>query len=489
MRPSIEQQVRDFVGAERKRIEPPALMSHRILHALEQEAPRPPRRASTVVPAVAAMAAMVVIAIGVVWLRAAPHPSAAMAQGSWSKAPSMLEGRGAQTATLLPNGNVLVVGGSQIWRAVASAALFVPSTNSWRPAGSMSTPRMGQTATLLNNGDVLVAGGSDADLATIDAVSSSELYDPKTNSWSPAASMHVARAFHTATLLPDGRVAIIGGVEQINQRYVALADVELYDPTRNTWSIAAPEPRPRGMHAAVLLNDGRILILGGSGSRPVAARPGALATQNSVDLYDPSTNSWSLLPSMHYARALPTGMLLPDGRVLVIGDDGPNEGTAELFNPRSERWSDAPTPGLRAESVAVRLRSGEILVAGGVGESSATLFDWRRNAWHDAGHMQNVRASASGTLLANGDVLVAGGFGHLIAPFATAEIYDSRGRSSLATARTPVPPSRLIEVTPVAGGVALLLVLLSRLLRERPWRRHPDQWITFPASRTDRMDD
>lgn len=241
------------------------------------------------------------------------------------------------------------------------------------------------------------------------------------------------------------------------------------------------------MHAAVSLNDGRILILGGSGS--YAAVPGSvpLVTLNTADLYDPAANSWSRLPSMHYPRAFPTGTLLPDGLVLVVGDEGVNEGTAELFDPESGRWSDAPPPGLRAETVAVALANGDVLVAGGVGQSSARLFDWRRNVWVDAGEMHAVRASATGIRLANGDVLVTGGFGNLAYPFASAEIYDPRGQTSVAMARARSQPGLLVGITPVAGGIILLLVMLAWLLNQRR-HGHPDQWVTFPASKAERFD-
>jgi hypothetical protein len=92
---------------------------------------------------------------------------------------------------------------------MSGVAASAPST--WAPTGSMSTARFGHTATLLPNGTVLVAGGERCDSSSCDYLSSAELYDPGTGTWTPTGSMRMARQDHTATLLRDGKVLVASG--------------------------------------------------------------------------------------------------------------------------------------------------------------------------------------------------------------------------------------------------------------------------------------
>ena len=472
MRPAtIEERVRDYVEAERAQIRVPPVMASRILHAVEvsrRPAPRPPRLASLRVAA--AVAGVLLVGAGIAWVRTAQSP-AGLAQGKWLPAPAMGVGRGYQTATSLPNGKVLVVGGSQTNRILASTELYDPRTRSWSSAGTLTTPRSLHTATLLKNGKVLVVGGSNARPSSLGSLATAELYDPQSNSWTLAASMHTPRSYHTATLLPDGRVLVVGGIEASNDvTGTVLASAELYDPLTNSWTPAAPLPVARARHAAVLLADHRVLVIGGTDSEHLPSS----SYFPTAELYDPASQSWSLVASMNYARVYATATLLPDNRVLVVGDDGVNERTAEVFDPQTNGWFPIPDPGVgRAEQVAVELRNGMVLVAGGVGETSAQLFDWRRNAWTNAGAMSVIRASATATVLVDGQVLIAGGFGNRSIPWASAEVYDPHG-TSLVAAR----PSRPAP-TPIAGallfGIPALLLGLSAWLRRD--RIVPETWI------------
>jgi len=135
MRPAaIEERVRDYVEAERAQTRVPPVMASRILHAIEvsrRPAPRPPRLASLRVAA--AVAGVLLVGAGIAWVRTAQSP-AGLAQGKWLPSPAMGVGRGYQTATSLPNGKVLVVGGSQTNRILASTELYDPRTRSWSSA-------------------------------------------------------------------------------------------------------------------------------------------------------------------------------------------------------------------------------------------------------------------------------------------------------------------------------------------------------------------
>src|SRR5205807_1929864 len=131
--------------------------------------------------------------------------------GLWSRAASLAAGREEHTATLLPNGKILVAGGTDgRGKVLASAELYDPARNRWTSAGSMAATRIDQTATLLPSGQVLAAGGVVLPYPA-PSLASAKLHAPSTNPWAVAAPMIASRTRHTATLLPDGRVLVVGG--------------------------------------------------------------------------------------------------------------------------------------------------------------------------------------------------------------------------------------------------------------------------------------
>jgi N-acetylneuraminic acid mutarotase len=461
MRSAIEERIRDYVEAERAQIPVPPVMASRILHAVEVSRPAPRRPRLAFMRVAAAVAAVLLVGVGIAWMRTAQSPATSV-QGAWSPAMAMGAGRGYQTATLLPNGKVLVVAGSQTSRILASAELYDPQTRRWSSAGTLRTARSLHTATLLKSGKVLVVGGSQVSPFYLGSLATAEIYDPQTNSWALAASMHTPRSYHTATLLADGRVLVVGGIQASNDVTGAvLASAELYDPVTDTWTGAAPMPGARAKHSATLLADHRVLVTGGTDA-DYYAFSGYFRT---AELYDPATDSWSPAASMNYPRLNATSTLLPDGRVLVVGDDGVNEGTAETFDPRSDRWVQTPDSGVgRAEHVAVALRNGTVLVAGGVGEASAQLFDWRRDTWSSAGALSVIRASATATVLDDGQVLVAGGFGSRSIPWSSVELYDPLGTSTAGIRSTRTSPAP-VAATALLLGIPILLLTFALWLR------------------------
>src|SRR5712691_6023296 len=316
MRPtSIEVRLREHIAGERAQVPVHPQMAFRILRAVEASRPGPTRHRGGVLQLAAGMAFVLLLAAGIAWLRTAQSPAASV-PGTWSPAPAMGFGRGYHTATLLPNGKVLVVGGSQSNHMLANAELYDPRTRKWGPAGTLTMPRSLHTATLLNNGKVLVVGGSPIEPMYLGSLATAELYDPQTNSWATAASMHTPRSYHTATLLADGRVMVIGGIEASNDiTGRVLASTELYDPIANSWTVGMPMSVARAKHTATLLADHRVLVVGGTDA-DYFAFSGYFRT---AELYDPATQSWSPAASMNYARINATSTLLPDGRVLVVG--------------------------------------------------------------------------------------------------------------------------------------------------------------------------
>jgi N-acetylneuraminic acid mutarotase len=249
--------------------------------------------------------------------------------GSWTPTGTMTERRAGHTATLLPDGTVLVSGGGSGNIGLASAELYDPRTGSWTPTGTMTGARAGHTATLLLDGTVLVAGGG-SDSRT--GLSSAELYDPGTGSWTATRSMRVAGGGRTATLLPDGTVLVVG-----SGGGTMFAFAELYDPGTGSWTTTGDMIEPRGYHSAIFLSNGLALVAGGANGN------GDHHVTSTAELYDPETRIWTATGSLLGDRKFHSAVLLLDGTVLVMGGtDGPGgEGwhrlaTAERYAPVSE---------------------------------------------------------------------------------------------------------------------------------------------------------
>ncbi len=226
-------------------------------------------------------------------------------------------GRQYATATLLPSGKVLIAGGGGASGNLSSTELYDAATDSFAvPADTavMNTARGEATATLLASGKVLIAGGAGDD-TYFTPLASTELYNPATNSFAAAAhtaNMNTARTFATATLLPSGQVLIAGGWGASG----ALSSTELYNPATNSFFAPADTAAmntARSNATATLLASGKVLIAGGYYC--------VSATQcyflSSTELYDPATNSFAAAAdsaTMNTARADATATLLASGR-------------------------------------------------------------------------------------------------------------------------------------------------------------------------------
>ena len=184
--------------------------------------------------------------------------------GTWTATGSLISARDNHTATLLLDGKVLVTGGAAdnlAYASLSSAEVYDPQTGNWKATATMNYARQYQTATLLPNGRVLVAGGGN--LSYFD--SSAEIYDPAAGAWTVTGSLAFARGIHTATLLPDGRVLVTGGNHntQAASTIVPLASSEIYDPAGGIWLPTGALNNNRSTHTATLLPSGQVLITAG----------------------------------------------------------------------------------------------------------------------------------------------------------------------------------------------------------------------------------
>ena len=300
-------------------------------------------------------------------------------------------------ATLLKNGKVLVAGGANggdPGSTLSSAELYDPATGRWSPTGSMTTPRDGGTATLLGDGRVLVAGGTNEGSGSpgLAYLSSAELYNPASGTWTSTGSMTAPRAGATATLLGVGKVLVAGGTDGGDVSSF-LTSAELYNPASGTWTSTGSMTTPRASANASLLKNGKVLVAGGdNGGSPSNSGPTFLS---SAELYNPASGTWSSTGAMTTPRSQAAATVLQDGAVLEAGGESADSNdavvaSAEVYDPASGTWSSAGTMTTpRAGATANLLRDGEVLVAGGNSNtgflSSAELFHGQAQSAYPCG--------------------------------------------------------------------------------------------------------
>jgi WD40 repeat protein len=455
--------------------------------------------------------------------------------GSWSMTGSLHQGRLGSTATLLPDGDVLVAGGActhacgqqTFTDSIDTAELYDPSTGTWGSTRSMHVKRESASATLLPDGKVLVAGGlygCDDGFCTDNA--SAELYDPSTGKWTRTATMLQAREQHTATLLGNGDVLVAGGLQYGgnygNSTYSRLSTAELYDPSSATWTAAPSMSVARLGQAAAVLDNGWVLVAGGGSA--------------STELYEPSRNLWAPAGNLVTPRTNFTATTLPHGTVLAAGGDGTDGeplSTAERFLPGRGPLVDLSTSSLTLPAQLVGSKSADVsydvvnagnaaLTVDGVGVSGADPGDFAARttcgpapvpaggrcqiivrfsprtegllaatvelfddaplspqpttvtgygsgpmAWAPTGSMSTPRDGFATARLGNGEVLVAGGERNPLAQLASAEIYDPATGTWSATGSLPTPATSVAAVTLhngkvlVAGGDGPTYIPLS----------------------------
>jgi len=258
---------------------------------------------------------------------------------------------------------VLVAGGLTLENdPSASAEIYDPATNTWTVIPPLYSHGTSHTATLLKDGRVLVVGGC---IGSGVCTERAEIFDPQRNAWTEAAPLDFDRANHSALLLDDGRVLIAGG-----QSYTGSSGYGsplIYDPAADTWTAAGTMTSPRDDAQMVRLQDGRVLVAGGL---TLENDPSA-----SAEIYDPATNTWSAADSLNQARYDFAMALLPNGQVLAIGgardySNGWNGDSfvseIESYNPQADRWHVVGDfPQTEAEAAVVSLPDGRLWLTGG----------------------------------------------------------------------------------------------------------------------------
>lgn len=337
--------------------------------------------------------------------------------GTWTEAPALQRIRGSTSVTTLPDGSVAAIGGGLGSVPLAATELFDPDAPAWTPTGDLTQARRGHRAVALDDGRLLAAGGFDGS----DLLDSAEVYDPAAGSWSPTAAMGDPRLGHTMTLLVDGTVLVTGGTggtgaaSQGSQSIRPTASAEVYHPDTGIWESVGEMLMPRFEHTATLLPDGRVLIAGGLGEQRQEVVPVA-----DVELYDPNTRTFSRTAPMRQARTDHAAVALDDGQVLLVGGDAGDEAiaSAEVFDPSRGSWSEAaPLRQPRRGHSATLLDDGTVLAAAGeffvrgsrTSLASAERYDPTQDVWANAGEMGCPRSEHGAALLADGSVLLVAG--------------------------------------------------------------------------------
>ncbi|MFD6974757.1 Kelch repeat-containing protein [Streptomyces sp. NPDC059949] len=337
----------------------------------------------------------------------------------------------ASGAVRLRDGRVLLAGGADArLTATAEAALFTPATGTWSPTAPLRTARRMHTTTVLADGRVLVSGGYSGPPAfPVRPLATAEVYDPVTGHWTDTAPMGQPRCAHSATVLADGRVLVVGGSDRRSgDSERSLTSAEVFDPAGGgRWSATGDLADGRAHHPAVALADGSVLVAGGwtATSRDVS---GGVALAH-CERYDPGSGTWAPTAGLASPRTAHQLTPLPDGSVLAtgggagggIGPDGRVDpyslSTAERYHPGRGTWTREPDmPCGRSLHPAVALASGEVLVVGGsteplhdAGLSSAVRYDPLSRSWSAAAGMTVGRTDFAAVPLADGRILVTAG--------------------------------------------------------------------------------
>jgi hypothetical protein len=337
----------------------------------------------------------------------APWPSGA---GSVAETAAMHIARASHTSTLLPNGKVLIAGGfagsGGEYSPYRTAELYDPNSGTFQSVAEMSIGRSGHTATLLKNGKVLVVGGW---TGRYDLRGSAEIYDPTANTFTTTGNMVIERAGNTATLLADGRVLIAGGQDRQEN---ALASAEIYDPSTGKFTMTGSMADARGTHTATALKDGRVLIVGGSSGRYPSQN-----VYRSAEVFNPVTGKFTSAGQMTVGRHKHGAILLRSGNVLIVGGSDNRDwhgqyASAEVYDPASGTFSATGamnTARFKLPAAVALLPNGKVLVAGG--GPFAELYNETTGTFTKVpGSLGAARFFASATLLSGGKALITGGY-------------------------------------------------------------------------------
>lgn len=329
------------------------------------------------------------------------------------------------TASLLNDGSILIVGGRGILEAVHQQAIrYRPASDMYEVDGALNTKRLAHVAFTLGNGKVVVAGGIDTSVGGSDfdpAIISSEIYDPATKKFTAGPDMKFPRRNHVATQLKDSRVLITGGIQLRGNGFGATLNTEIYDPATSQFTAGKTMTDGRWLHTATLLTDGRVLIVGGRNNNCTSNCP--IFALDSAEIFDPATGNFTQTGFLNYSRYNHTATLLSDGRVLILGGETTEDlGTgndqvpwAEVYDPATGRfttWTSLVVP--RSSHAVTLLNNGKLWLTGGYRSSGLAtdrteFFDPETGVSVEGPALSDYHIRHTATRLANGEVVIFAG--------------------------------------------------------------------------------
>jgi serine/threonine protein kinase len=349
-----------------------------------------------------------------------PTPTPGPALTKWTTVGTLPETAFGDTAALLADGRVAIFSTTQGTSHAATGKSWIvdPDSGAISPGPTMAAQQAAPAVATLQDGWVFVAGGWDAQA---NPVTSAEMLKPDGTAWTLLAPMNVPRSQATVTQLADGRILVAGGWTHKNgsDAWTATDTAEIYDLNSGTWTMTQPMWSPTALGAAALLSNGRVLVTGGDADWPSTSGQAVLG---SSEVFDPAAKTWSSTAGPSY-RAAQFIAPLGNGQVLVAGGwaDGKELGldTATAYDPGasgSDVWKSLPAmPGAHAQGRTLVLPDGRVLIIGGfdsASHASATVdvYDWQTNSWSRLASLADPVYWPSAVVLADGRVLVAGGW-------------------------------------------------------------------------------
>ncbi|HWR15861.1 MAG TPA: kelch repeat-containing protein [Terriglobales bacterium] len=341
------------------------------------------------------------------------------------------------TTNLLADGSVLIVGGRGLNNIHQLAYRYVPAENKYATDGSLTTARMAHASFSLPDGRVIIAGGYNPLLPGDDfdpVFTSSELYDPATKTFSAGPDMNFPRRHHVTTQLKDSRVLVTGGIQLRGSGFGASTNTEIYDPATGKFTAANTMNEGRWLHTATLLPDGRVLIVGGRNNNCTGNCP--VYSLSSAEIYDPATGNFTTTGSLHISRFNHTATLLTNGKVLVLGGQSTDDlggqtdqvATAEIYDPATGQFTLAGNLVLaRSGHTVTLLNNGKLLLAGGwkisgVATQNTEIFDPGTGTSQEGPQMTEAHVRHTAVRLPGGEVLVVSG-SNGYQPIPVAEIF------------------------------------------------------------------